>query len=125
MKVLCYYPWIYLKSGIERTLIEYALRSRHQVSFATNLFVPKATFPEFSHFRVTQLSAKVSVRRTLAPVATAALKIAITGLQEFDHDLLLVHNDGLADFVLFRNHQKPAVCFCHTPVRIRIFGKNY
>jgi glycosyltransferase involved in cell wall biosynthesis len=118
MKILCYYPWIYLKSGIERTLIQYAIRSRHQIVFATNLFVPDATFPEFSQFRVIQLPGKVSVRRALAPVAAAAFKIALTRLQEFDHDLLLVHNDGLADFILFRNHQKPAVCFCHTPLRI-------
>jgi len=118
MKILSYYPWIYLRSGIERTLIEYAVRSRHQFEFATNLFVPGATFPEFAQFRVIQLPGKVSVRRALAPVAIAGLKIALSRLQQFDHDLLLVHNDGLADFILFRNHQKPAVCLCYTPLRI-------
>ena len=118
MKVLCYYPWIYLKSGIERTLIQYAMRSRHQISFATNLFLPDTTFSEFSQFRVIQLPEKVSVRRALAPVAAAAFKIALTRLHQFDHDLLLVHNDGLADLILFRNHQKPTVGFCHTPLRI-------
>ena len=118
MKVLCYYPWIYLRSGIERTMLEHAKRSRHDVTFITNHFDAKGTFPEFSRFRVEQLPLRVSVRRSLRDVAVAALKISISQLGIVDHDVLLVHCDGLGNLVLFANHQEPAVCFCHTPLRI-------
>lgn len=118
MKVLCYYPWIYLRSGVERTMLEYAKRSRHQIAFATNHFDAGGTYPGFAHFPVMQLPFHVSVKRTLGTVTLAAWKIFLSRLNCLDYDVLLVHCDGLGNLILFGNHRKPVVCFCHTPLRI-------
>ncbi len=48
MKIAAYYPWIYLKGGAERALLETVTRSRHEWTLYTNHFEPEATFPEFS-----------------------------------------------------------------------------
>jgi glycosyltransferase involved in cell wall biosynthesis len=118
MRVLCYYPWIYLRSGIERTILEHAKRSKHDIIFATNCYDRKGTFPDFENLPVVQLPLKVSVKRAFGSVFVAACKIITSKLNNFDYDVLLVHCDGLGNLVLFANHQKPAICFCHTPLRI-------
>ena len=40
--------------------------------------------------------------------------------QKLDHrtfDVLLITSDGLGELLAFRNHAKPVIMFCHTPVR--------
>ena len=45
MKVALYYPWVYLTSGAERTILELTAHSRHQWTIFTNRFDPDGTFP--------------------------------------------------------------------------------
>lgn len=55
MKIALYYPWISLKSGVERTILEIIKNSKHQYTVYTNNFDPKNTFPEFNKVKVVQL----------------------------------------------------------------------
>jgi hypothetical protein len=43
MKVALYYPWVYLTSGAERTILELTGRSRHEWTIFTNRFEPENT----------------------------------------------------------------------------------
>ena len=52
MRVALYYPWLYLKSGVERTLLELVTRSRHDWTFITNHYHRDQTYPEFQQLDV-------------------------------------------------------------------------
>lgn len=116
MKIALYYPWIYLKSGVERTILEIVKRSKHEYTIFTNHYDKKNTYPEFRKYKVVELK-KAPVDRGIASVFKAALTIAFQKINLTGYDLLLVHCDGMGDLVLLRNAGVPTVCFCHTPLR--------
>ncbi len=116
MKVALYYPWIYLTSGAERTIVELARRSRHDWTLFTNRYDPEHTFPEFSEQKVVTLD-EVSVRRNLLNVAGAGGKILSQRLPLTPFHALVVVCEGLGDLAVFRNRAKPCLCICLTPLR--------
>ncbi|MEO0831523.1 MAG: glycosyltransferase family 4 protein, partial [Pseudomonadota bacterium] len=115
-RLIIYHPWVYLKSGLERTLLEIARRSRHEVVIHTSHFDPQGTYPELSDYSVKEHT-RVSVRRTYWEVIKAAR--AILGLR-FDpktYDVLVISCDGLGPLLMFRNKGKPALNLVFTPLR--------
>jgi len=123
MKIAIYYPWIHLKSGVERTILETLKRSKHQYTVFTNHYNKKGTYHEFKDFKVIELR-KIPVRRNLFSVIRAAVIIIFQKINLAGFDFLLVHSDGLGDLVLVRNNKIPAICFCHTPLR-PVFDIDY
>ena len=117
MKIALYYPWIYLKSGVERTILELTRRSKHQWTIFTSHFDPDSTYPEFKEIGVVKLN-KVSVKRSYLKVLKAATTILFQKIDLKDYDALLVHNEGLGNLITFRNQQIPIVCYCYTPMKI-------
>lgn len=116
VRIAAYYPWIYLTSGVERTILEMCRRSRHEYTLFTNHFEPENTFPGLSDVPVVELR-RVSVERGLFPVFRAASTIALQELKLSSFDSLLIHCDGLGDLALARPPKLPVACFCHTPLR--------
>lgn len=123
MKIAIYYPWIYLKSGVERTILETVKRSKHQYTIFTNHYDREGTYPEFKRLNVVELK-KIPVRRNIFSVIEAALTIFRQKVDLTGFDLLLVHSEGLGDLILCKNREIPAVCFCHTPLR-PVFDADY
>jgi glycosyltransferase involved in cell wall biosynthesis len=115
-RVALYYPWIYLTSGAERTILELTTRSRHEWTLFTNHYEPGSTFPGFRDRQVVLLK-EVSVRRSIGHVARAAWRILQQRLPIAGYDALVVVCEGLGDLALFRNPVKPAFCICLTPLR--------
>lgn len=112
-----YHPWVYLKGGIERTLLELLNRSRHEWTLYTHHLDAAATFPGLAEHRVVELAPRVSVRRAFGPLVHAAWTIYRTRLPDDGSRGLLVSSEGLGDLLLARN-RVPAACFCHTPLKI-------
>lgn len=116
MKAALYYPWLYLKSGGERTIAALLAHSRHEWTVYTNRYERDATFPELRSARVVELPL-VSVRRSVDDVVAAGWQIARQTLPLADEEVLLVFCEGLGDFVTFRNRSIPVACMCLTPLR--------
>jgi glycosyltransferase involved in cell wall biosynthesis len=114
MRLAVYGSWIYLKGGIERTLVELFRRSRHDWTLYTHAYDAEGTFPELAS-KVVELTPRVSVERSLRPLADAAWKISRTVLPEAEG--LLVSSDGFGELILARNRM-PAAVYCHTPLKI-------
>jgi glycosyltransferase involved in cell wall biosynthesis len=117
MRLAVYHPWIYLKGGAERTLLELIRHSRHEWTVVTNHFEPQNTFPGFRELDVINLS-YISVMRSIDKVAHAALMLL---LQRFDYrqfDALMISNEGLGNLIALHRHLPPLFCFCHTPLKI-------
>ncbi|UCE59454.1 MAG: glycosyltransferase [Phycisphaerales bacterium] len=123
MKIALYYPWVYLTSGAERTILEVTGRSRHSWTIFTNRFEAQNTFPEFAQRDMRVLSS-VSVKRSVGAAARAGLKILTQRLPMEQFDALLVVCEGLGDCVVFRNANRPVLCICLTPLRIA-FDQHY
>lgn len=123
MNIAIYYPWIYLRSGIERTILETVKRSKHKYTIFTNHFDSKATFPEYKSLKVVKLK-RISVRRDLFSVFGAAITILGQKVDLSKFDALIVHSEGLGDLFLARNNQIPTYCYCHTPLR-PVFDPEY
>lgn len=123
MKIALYYPWIYLKSGVERTILETVKRSKDEYTIFTNHYDREGTYPKFKNLKVIQLK-KISVRRNIFSTIQAALVILFQKINLDGFDMLMVHSDGLGDLILLRNRQIPVVCFCHTPLR-PVFDLEY
>lgn len=123
LRVAVYYPWVYLTSGAERTLLELARRSRHEIVIFTSRFEPESTFPGLRELDVRVLD-RVSVKRTPLRVAGAALRILARRLDLTGFDALLVVCEGLGDLVTLRAPAVPAFNLCLTPLRI-VFDRYY
>lgn len=117
MKIAIYYPWVYLRSGVERMMMELAKRSRHDWTIFTSHYSPEQTFPEFRQLNIVELS-NVSVNRGYSAVSRAALTIITQKIDLDGYDALVVSSEGLGDFITFRNHDIPVICYCHTPLKI-------
>jgi glycosyltransferase involved in cell wall biosynthesis len=117
MKVALYHPWTYLRSGVERWMVELVTRSRHDWTVYTHHFEPAATYPEISALRVVELQPTVSVRRSLGPLVHAAGTLLRTQLPDDGAQALLVSSEGLGDLVAFRS-RVPVAAYCHTPLKI-------
>src|SRR3954453_20405667 len=117
VKVVLYHPWVYLTSGVERTFVELLKRSRHDWVIYTHHYSPSTTYPELRDADIRVLDPPVTVRRSFVPLAMAARRISATRLPEDAGAALLVSSEGLGDFIVNRAPM-PAVCFCHTPLKI-------
>lgn len=117
MKVALYYPWIYLTSGAERTILELCRRSRHQWTLFTNHYEPEHTFPGFTEQHVVALP-NIPVQRDLANVAAAMKTILFQKLPLDRFSVLVVVCEGAGDLAVIRNRNLPAICICLTPLRI-------
>lgn len=116
MRVAIYHPWIYVKSGLERTLLEIARRSRHEVTLYTSHYDRAGTYPELADCRVVEVG-QVSVRRAYAPVLEAAWQIARLRLDPAKHDALVISCDGMGDLLTLQNRSRPLLALCFTPLR--------
>jgi len=116
MKVALYYPWIYLRSGCERTIAELLARSRHDWTVITNRFEPESTYPEIPPDRVIELP-RVSVERSFSRVVHAAWRISRQKLPLSDCQALVIFCEGIGDFAVFQNSDVPLLCLCFTPLR--------
>ena len=116
-RLALFYPWIYLRGGAERVILEIARRSRHRWTVFANRVDFDQTFPEFRALPNLVVLDPVPVQRSFAAVLRAAATVARQRLPLEDHDALLVISEGLGDFVTFRNHDRPVACLCLTPAR--------
>jgi glycosyltransferase involved in cell wall biosynthesis len=117
MRFSVYHPWVYLRGGAERILVELAERSAHDWTVYTHHHDPEATFAELRGPEVVELSPRVSVRRSFGPLAHAATTITRAQLPQDGSRGLLISSEGLGDLLLARN-DLPAVAYCHTPLKI-------
>lgn len=116
MKPAIYYPWVYLKGGAERTIVELMARSRHDWTLYTNRYEPESTFPELRHVPIRVLK-RISVRRSVIDVARAGLTLLTQTIDPRGHDALVVVSEGLGNLVALRS-QMPTSCICLTPLKI-------
>lgn len=116
-KIALYHPWIYLKGGAERFILETVRNSKHDWTIFTHHYEPKATFPEFSELDVRELR-RVSVKRSFLKSGMAALAILFEKLPRNEFDALMVSSEGLGDLITFRNHNIPLAVYCHTPLKV-------
>jgi glycosyltransferase involved in cell wall biosynthesis len=121
-QIALYYPWLYLTSGAERTILRLVEHSRHDWVIITNRFDRDKTYPGFANLNVVELDA-VSVDRTLLATAKSCLRLLTQKLPVENAQALVVVCEGLGDLVLFRN-KLPALCLCLTPLRIA-FDETY
>lgn len=122
-RIALYYPWIYLKSGIERTIVEVYLRSRHDITIYTSHYDRDATFVEMRDFDVREVG-HVSVKRNYIEVLRAARTIFGLRFPASDHDAVVIFCDGLGPLLTFRNRHLPLMNMCFTPLRA-VYDKEY
>jgi len=123
MKVALFYPWIYLKGGPERTILETLSRSRHEWIIYTTHYDADGTFPELRQMGIREQS-RVSVERNYGSVIGACLRIAMTRLDLRDIDALLLCCDGVGVFLNVRNARVPVINLCFTPLRA-VYDSEY
>lgn len=117
MRFALYHPWVYLRGGVERLLLETVERSRHDWTLWTHRYEPENTFSGFADLDVRELSPRVSVQRSLGPLMRASATIMRTELPVEDHRALLVSSESLGHLMLARN-RLPSAAYCHTPLKI-------
>jgi len=122
LRIAVYYPWVYLTSGAERTLLEFSRRSRHEIVIFTSRYEAEATFPGLKDVEIRVLDS-VSVRRSPLQVGLAAVRILGRKIDLRGFDALLVVCEGLGDLVVLRS-QVPCFNLCLTPLRI-VFDPVY
>lgn len=119
LKIALYYPYLYLRSGVERTILEIVKRSTHDWMIFTNHYEPESTYPDFKHLKhkIVELK-RISVNRSYCTTLRSAYIIFNQRLPLGGYDLLWIHNEGLGSLINFNHPQLPKICFCHTPLKI-------
>jgi glycosyltransferase involved in cell wall biosynthesis len=117
MRFAAYHPWVYLRGGAERILVEVLERSAHDWTIYTHHHDAPATFDALAGPEVVELTPRVSVRRSFGPLVHAAATMARAELPRDGARGLLVSSEGLGDLMLNRA-DLPAVAYCHTPLKI-------
>lgn len=116
MRPALYYPWVYLKGGAERVLLQLMQNSRHEWILYTNHYDARGTFPEFRDVHLVHLP-RVSVRRNAIDVARAGLTILRQSIDDrAQHDGLMVVSEGLGNLMALRS-TIPTSCICLTPLK--------
>ncbi len=117
MKVAVYHPWIHMKGGGERILIELLRKSRHKITLFTSHYDRNSTFPDFEKFKVIEIS-RIPIKGELfrGLVFTAHLLLSKIDLQKFD--VFAISTGGIGELISMRNRSKPILCICLTPLRI-------
>lgn len=123
MKIAIYYPWIHLKSGVERTILESIKNSKNDYTVLTNHFDKQGTYPEFRNVKIVRLK-NIPVKRNILSTLKGTIIIALQKVDLSGYDLLIIHSEGLGDLFLLRNNKIPAICYCHTPLR-PVFDREY
>ena len=108
-KLALYHPWIYLKGGAERVLLEIANRSNHEVTLFTNYIDYENTFVEFQQLSKIHVLRQVPIKRNFTAVCQAAAVIASQKLNLSNFDALMISSEGLGDFINLRNHSIPSI----------------
>jgi len=116
LRIALYYPWIYLKSGIERIIYQTISRSRHDWQIFTSHYDNKNTYPELNKLDVIKIG-EVSVNRTFLDTIKSIITISRLKIDETKYDAILVHSEGLGNFFTLNHKKIPIICYCHTPVR--------
>ena len=112
-----YQPWVYLRGGIERWILEVVTRSRHDWTIYTHHYDPDGTFPAIASLDVVELEPRVSVERSFRQLAKASKTIARTQLPDDGAEVVVISSEGLGDLIAARE-RRPLVCYCHTPLKI-------
>ncbi len=117
MKLALYQPWIYLHGGLERSILEYVSRSRHDWTIFTGHYDREGTFPGFAKLDV-RVVGRTTVERSMLGVLQSALDVARLKLPvDPGTDAIVVWCDGLGDLITFRNSAYPLFNICSTPLR--------
>lgn len=123
MKIALYHPWIYLKSGLERTILEILKQTEHEIIVYTSHYDPDKTYPELQNYDIREIN-PVSVERNYGAVLGAGKKIASTKLEIDNCDVLVICCDGLGSFINIRNRDIPIINLCFTPLRA-VYDEEY
>jgi glycosyltransferase involved in cell wall biosynthesis len=116
MKVSIYHPWIYVKSGLERTIVELVRRSRHDWTIYTSHYDADATYPALKEMGVVEID-RVSVKRSYGSVLSGARRMLSLKLPLAAGEPLVVCCDGLGSLLNFRHRHHPLISLCFTPLR--------
>lgn len=118
MKVAIYHPWIHLRGGGERVIMELAKRGKYSYTIFTHHYKPEETFEEFKKLKVVNLAPESEIRGVLSRGLTFGFRYILPSklpLESFD--VFLVSTGGIAELIAYRNHEIPTYCYCHTPLR--------
>ncbi len=105
-----------MKSGLERTILEIARRSRHEWVIYTSHYDAEGTYPELKQLAIRE-TGRVSVKRSYGAVIAGSARVAATRLDLSRSDALVVCCDGVGSFITLRNDSVPLVNLCFTPLR--------
>ncbi len=122
MKILLFQAYIKTRGGAERTIMEYAKRSKHDVDIYTLAYLPEQTFQEFKKLNVhviksNPLAEKV-VNSFFARGFFYSYVLPSIKLPVEDYDAMLVSLSGLGEFIAIRNRiPQRTFMYCHSPLR--------
>ena len=116
MDLAIYHAWIHCKGGGEKVLLKLLENSEHDITVYTNKYVPEDTYSEFEEHDVVELGGLPIIGEIFRGL-TFTLGAMLTKLPMEKHDALVVSTGGVAEVINYRNHDKPLIGFCHTPLR--------
>ncbi|MCJ7450362.1 MAG: glycosyltransferase [Candidatus Nanohaloarchaeota archaeon QJJ-9] len=123
LDILVYHPWIKGKGGIERVLLEYADKSKHNIDLVTHY--KEESFEDYS-IEIEALTDKDVPEGFLRKGLKAGYEISSTKLDLEGYDLLLVSEAGIGSLITLRNNSLPTAAYCHTVLRAAHgFKKHY
>ncbi len=117
LRIALYHSWLHSRGGGEQVILEMLKRSRHHIEVFTHHYNPKSTYPELAEHGIHVLADTAMPKGDLARGAQFSLLASTAKLPLENFDALVVSTGGIAELILLRNHELPAIAFVHTPLR--------
>ena len=117
MEIVIFQPYIKSKGGMEKLILEYALRSKHKIKILTWFYDKGKTFKEFEKLNVEEIGIfkkffRKTILRGLSSLINSLRKIKI------NCDIFLISSGGLSELILLNSKINGLkVIYCHTPLR--------
>ncbi|HLD78260.1 MAG TPA: hypothetical protein VJB16_04495, partial [archaeon] len=117
LRIALYHAWLHSRGGGEQVILELLKRSRHHIEVFTHHYNPKSTYPELADHPLHVLAETRMPKGDLARGARFSLLASTAKLPLQGFDALVVSTGGIAELILLRNHELPAIAYVHTPLR--------
>jgi len=113
--IALFHPWIHSRGGVEKIILKLLEKSEHNITLYTSVYKPDQTFEEFQEYEIREIT-NIPIKGYLLRGISFTLALLTKKIPK-QHDKIVISTAGIAEFLNFRNHNRPIIGYSHTPLK--------
>ena len=119
MRIAIYHPWLHTRGGSEKVVLDIVktLSKENEITIFTGFYSSKNTFEEFKKIDIQVVKPSLNISNFLTRGISSLLHYFLGKINLEKYDIFIVSSGGIGELICLRNHKKPTIIYCHTPLR--------